>query len=285
VYVGLKGGQVVAGSVSLAGDEVRIKSTEAGALSVSRANIEFIRSKDEQTAYETTIERYRNPRLVDLWTGFVELGISETSGNAITSSITATADATRVTHRDTIDVHFTSLYASSRTGGLPVVTANARRGGISYNLNVTPKLFAFGLTDLEYDEFQGLDLRFAPAGGLGYHLIKDDTKSFDLLGGASLDREFFSNNTNRTSGEALLGEEGFYKLTARASFREKLTFYPNLTNTGDYRMNFDTSAVTTIWRWLGWHFTVSDRLLSSPTAGHKKNDLLFTTGLRLSFGR
>jgi hypothetical protein len=31
--------------------------------------------------------------------------------------------------------------------------------------------------------------------------------------------------------------------------------------------------------------SVSDRLLSDPAPGRKKNDLLFTTGLRLTFAR
>lgn len=285
LYVGLKGGQVVAGAVSLTGDNLSVKSAQAGVVQASRANIESLRSKEEETAYEAEIDRYRNPRLTDLWTGFVDLGVALSRGNAITSSINTAADATRVTSRDKIDVHFTSLYASNRTSGVPLVTANARRGGISYDLNLRPKLFTFAAVDLEYDEFQGLDLRFSPAGGLGYHAIKSDRGFFDLSGGASLDREFFNNNTNHSFAEGLLGEEGLYKLSAKTSFREKLTFYPNLSDTGNYRMNFDASAVTVFWRWLSWQFSVSDRLLSSPIPGRKKNDLLFTTGLRLTFAR
>jgi putative salt-induced outer membrane protein YdiY len=262
-----------------------VKSAEAGVIQSSRANIESIRSKDEQTAYQAELDHYRNSRLSDLWTGFVDLGLALSRGNAITSNLTTTADATRVTSRDKIDVHFTSLYASNKTSGVSLVTANARRGGISYDLNLQPKLFAFASADLEYDEFQGLDLRFSPAGGVGYHAIKSDRGFFDLSGGVSLDREFFSNNTNHSFAEGLLGEEGIYKLSKKTSFREKLTFYPNLSDTGSYRMNFDASAVTAFWRWLSWQFSVSDRLLSNPIPGRKKNDLLFTTGLRITFAR
>lgn len=285
VYVGFKSGQVVVGEFRLSGDMAEMRTEQTGTLKAGRANVEFIRSKEEQTLYETEIDRYRNPRLVDLWTGFVDLGLSATRGNAITSNLATSAQATRVTSRDKIGVHFTSVYSSNRTSGVSLVTANAIRGGIGYDLNITKKVFAFGLTDIEYDEFQGLDLRVAPAGGLGWHLWKTDRGFFDLNGGASLNREFFVGGLNRTSGEALLGQEALYKLTAKTSFREKLVMFPNLTDRGNYRLNFDASAVTALWRWLGWQFTFSDRLLSDPAPGRKKNDLLFTTGFRLTFSR
>ena len=50
-------------------------------------------------------------------------------------------------------------------------------------------------------------------------------------------------------------------------------------------MNFDLSADTALWRWLSWQFTASDRLLSNPVPGRRKNDILFTTGVRLTFAR
>jgi hypothetical protein len=182
-------------------------------------------------------------------------------------------------------VTFTSLYASNDTTGTSLVTANAIRGGINYSLNIRPKWFVFANLDMEFDEFQDLDLRFAPGGGFGYHVLKTDKALFDVFGGAVLDREFFSTGLNRTSGEAQFGEEYVRKLSATSSFREKLVVFPNVTDTGNYRMNFDASLVTTIRKWLAWQVTFSDRYLSNPVGDRKKNDLLFTTGFRLIFAR
>ena len=61
--------------------------------------------------------------------------------------------------------------------------------------------------------------------------------------------------------------------------------FPNLTYTGEYRMNFDLSGVTVIKRWLGWHVTASDRYLSNPVFGRQRNDLILSTGFRLSFAK
>ena len=281
----LNDGQLVVGAPSLKEGRLQILTASAGAVDTGKEIVKTIRSKEEQLVYDTEMDRYRNPRLVDLWAGFVDLGFARAQGNARTGTVSVSANASRVTSRDKIGVYFTSLNASSNIGGKSLTTANAMRGGVGYNLNVSPKAFAFAFTDLEFDEFQSLDLRFAPAGGLGYHVYKGESLVFDLSGGAGLNKEFFSTGLRRTSGEALAGEELIYKLSGAASLRQKMTIYPNLTDRGDYRLNFDMSAVTAIRKWLGWQFTVSNRLLSNPAPGRKRNDILVTTGVRLTFAK
>ena len=66
------------------------------------------------------------------------------------------------------------------------MSASARptpeRGGARYDLNVSKKLFAFGFTDIEADEFQKLDLRVAPGGGFGFHAYKKEKNFLDFFG-------------------------------------------------------------------------------------------------------
>ena len=163
--------------------------------------------------------------------------------------------------------------------------ANAKRGGILYNRNLNPNWFVFASVDLDTDQFQSLDIRFVPAAGLGGHVIKTDATILDLSLGASVNREVFSTGLKRTSGEVLIGQEFTKKFSKATSLQEKLVIYPGVTEVGEYRVNFDTSFATILRRWLSWQVTVSDRLLSNPVAGRKKNDILLTTGLRISFAR
>ncbi len=199
--------------------------------------------------------------------------------------MSVSANATRATTRDKIGVYFTSLYANNAVAGKTVVSANAMRGGINYSLNVTPRLFGFGATDLEFDQFQHLDLRFSPSGGLGFHAVKSESASFDLFGGAALNREFFDTGLNRTSAEILVGDDLVYAVSKSTSLHERLTFYPNVSRSGEYRTNFDLSAATAVKKWLAWQLSVSDRFLSNPLLGAKRNDVIFTTGFRLTFAK
>jgi hypothetical protein len=61
--------------------------------------------------------------------------------------------------------------------------------------------------------------------------------------------------------------------------------FNNLSNKGEYRVNFDISANTRVNNWLTWRITLSDRYLSNPLANRLHNDLLYTMGLAFSFSR
>jgi putative salt-induced outer membrane protein YdiY len=283
LHIGLTDGQTVVGTVETADGKFNVRTQAAGVISTSKESVLFIRNDDEEKAFEAEIDHLRNPRLVDLWTGTLDLGYATSKGNANTDTFTLSANANRATTRDKIEVYYTSIFSASDVTGSRQNTANSKRGGISYSLNVDSKAFVFGSVDLESDQFQDLDLRFSPAGGAGYHAIATMPTQLDFRFGAAANREFFSTGLNRTSAEILLGQELAHKFSARTSVQEKLVFFPNVSDTGAYRINFDTTAATALRRWLSWQFTVSDRFLSNPVAGRKKNDLLISTGARLTF--
>ena len=58
-----------------------------------------------------------------------------------------------------------------------------------------------------------------------------------------------------------------------------------MSDAGAYRANLDITAVTAVRRWFSWQVTVSDRFLSNPIGGRKKNDALISTGIRLTFAK
>ncbi len=189
----------------------------------------------------------------------------------------------RRTQRDKISISATTLFAQNSNSGASETTANAIRGGTRYDVTLSDLMFIFGFINLEFDEFQDLDLRSVLGGGLGWHVRNTERTVLDLFSGGSFNQEFFTSET-RKSGEIVLGQELAYRLVESTALSERLAFYPNLSNTGEYRLQFDATLTTELARWLAWHFTVSDRFLSNPIPGVKKNDVLMTTGVRFSFG-
>jgi putative salt-induced outer membrane protein YdiY len=285
VYIGLSDGQTVAGALQTNGANLQVRTQAAGNVSAALASVQTFRNQAEQTAFETQIERFRNPHLNDLWTGFLDLGFAATQGNAKTTTFTLSSRADRVTTRDKIGVYYTSIFASNSTTGTKLSTANAKRGGVQYDVNLNKKFFAWGAFDLESDEFQQLDLRFVPAAGIGHHTINTDNTKLDLRVGVAGNREFFFNNVRRNSVEVLFGEDFSHNFSKVTSIQQHFRYYPNMTNSGQYRMNFDTTFATALARWLSLQFTFSDRYLSNPVPGRKSNDLLYSTGIRMTFAR
>jgi putative salt-induced outer membrane protein YdiY len=190
----------------------------------------------------------------------------------------------RATQRDKISIYATSVYATSDTAGESRTTANAIRGGTRYDVNLSERLFTFGFIDLEFDEFQNLDLRNVLGGGLGWHIVKNGRTSFDFFSGGSFNQEYFADDITRKSAELVLGQEFNRTIREGTVFTEKLSIFPNLSDTGAYRLQFDSGISTKLAEWLAWHVTLSDRFQSNPVPGVQKNDVLLTTGVRFAFG-
>jgi len=80
-----------------------------------------------------------------------------------------------------------------------------------------------------------------------------------------------------------LGDELSHKLGAASLFTQRFYYYPNLNNGGGYRTALDAGLSTKLNTWLGWQMGFSDRYTSNPVGANLKNDLVFTTGLALTF--
>ena len=148
LHVGLKDGQTVVGTVSAQAGKVQLLTKEAGSIAASKDSIVVIRSDKEQAAYDAALDRLQHPHLTDFWGGFLDAGLSTTKGNSDTLSFVLGAKAVRAAPSDKITVYMNSIYAKNNTTGTPVTTAHAITGGIRGDLNLNPKLFAFGFTDL-----------------------------------------------------------------------------------------------------------------------------------------
>jgi putative salt-induced outer membrane protein YdiY len=291
LHLALKDGQTVVGTVTTADGKLDVATKETGEVVAPKEAVVTVRNDGEEKSYEAEIDRLRNPHLTDFWSGILDTGLSVTRGNSATLAYNLSAKAARVTSRDKISVFSTAVYASDDTTPPSRTTAHAIRGGIRGDLNVRERLFVFGFADFEYDQFQHLDLRNVLGGGLGYHVIKTKNTTFDVFGGGDYEQEYFSatpafpTGLTRKTEEAVLGEELDSKLNGRTTLSEKFSLFPNVSDTGSYRFQFDATAATKLKAWLGWQVTYSDRYLSNPLPGLKKNDMLLSTGLRLTFGK
>jgi hypothetical protein len=280
LHVVLADGQTVTGKVETRGESLQVESKEA-----PLAGVQAIRDEAAQKEYE----RHLKPRIFDLWTGYADFGAALARGNAETTTLSTAFNASRATKTDKIGLHFNQIYSTAVVNRLSNTTANAVRGGWTYDRNLTKRLFVNVFNDYEYDAFQNLDLRFVLGGGVGYSVVKSDRTQLDLLGGMAYNHEKFSPvltpSLTRDSAEFYWGDDFSYKLNGVTSFKQSYRMFNNLSDIGEYRVNFDVGLVTTMRKWLSWQIAASDRYLSNPLPGRKTNDLLLSTGFRVSFAR
>jgi hypothetical protein len=281
VTVVLPTGDSVQGKLETQGPDLEV-ATPAGQRSAPLAAVTAIRNDTEQAAYE----RLQHPGLLELWTGYFDLGFALTRGNSRNRTLTTAFNASRITRTSKLTAYMNEIYAASRVNGLDSTTANAIRGGWSYNHDIRPRLFLTAFNDYEHDQFQDLDLRFVLGGGAGYSVIKrGDNVRLDVLGGADYNHENFGSGLTRNFAEANMGDDLLYKISGITTLNQSFRFFANLTDTGEYRINFDLSTATTLKKWLSWQVTASSRFLSNPLPGRQRNDLLLSTGFRFTFAR
>ena len=281
LYLTLADGRTVSGLVSMNNGRVEIRSATGGPVVNDKSTVTFVRSEAEHLAYL----RQLNPGWFDQWTGDANLGIALTQGNSDTTNVALGMAISRTTAHDKTSLYAAAIYSRDSTSGDSRTTANSIRSGLRYERNINRKWFGYAFTDFERNGLQDLNLRWVLGGGLGYRLIRSEHTQLDLLGGLAWNREYFSGIDNdRSSAEAQIGQTLEQRLGTRTTLKEQLYFFPNLSNGGEYRVNFDASLQTDITRRIGWRLGLSDRYLSNPILGLEKNDLILTTGVSVKLG-
>jgi YD repeat-containing protein len=300
LHVGLAGGQMVVGSVATKDGQILVTTQTAGVVTAAKDSVQVIRSDSEEAAYDAAMERLQHPHLGDFWSGTLDTGLSLTRGNSATLSYTLAGRAVRQTDRDKITVYTTAVYGKNDTTSPSQVIAHQITGGVRADVNVSERWFVFAATDFNSNALQNLNLQNVIDGGFGGHVIKTKTTQFDIFAGAGYNQEFFGAYTlpnptpppatnpfpavTQRNAVANAGETFSTKLGSRSTFTETFNYFPNLSGPSGYRYTFNTVLSTAISRWLGWQFSLNDNFLSNPPFGIKKNDLILSTGLRLTFG-
>jgi len=293
LHVTLKGGKTAVGPVTTSDGKIEIATKTAGTIEAPKEDVTLIRNDAEQQAFE----KLEHPGLLHGWNGGANVGFSVARGNSQTENLALAFNAVHPTLNDKITIYANTIDTKNDLA-TPTTVANLTQGGLRYDRNLNPRLFVFGAADFMSNALQFLDLRGVYSGGFGLHAIKSDATILDFLGGLNYTHETYSNgpliagsappayvsygHTNRFAA-LTLGEELDQKLGKSTVITQSFDFYPDLQQTGQYRGTFNLGSVTKLSKWLGWQNQFGDIYVSNPPVGAKKNDVILTTGLNVTF--
>ncbi len=301
VYLTLKDGSKLAGKITTKDGQFVVAAPAPTAVTsapaASKDTVVAVRNDAEQKAYDLAAERMAHPKFTYFWGGLFDTGLALTRGNSSTTTFTLASKAVRETPKDKLTLYGNYIYGKDSSTPPVRTTANQLNAGIRGDLNLTPRVYVFAFADYQTNELQHLDLRQVYGGGFGYHVIKTERMIFDVFGGISYERDAFGEYvllgppisvipaSTSNSAAAVIGEEFAVKLNKRSTFTERLGLFPNLSHPGDFRSQFDTTLVTQLKTWLNWQITFSDSYINYPPPGLNSNDLLLSTGLRVTWGK
>ncbi len=295
LHVSLKDGKTAVGPVTTADGKIEIATKASGTVEAPKDDVTLIRNDAEQQAYDKSL----HPGLRHGWNGGANVGFSVARGNSQTENLAVAFNAVHPTLNDKITLYASSIYSKNDLPAPGSVGANLVQGGLRYDRNINPRLFAFTGADFMANALQFLDLRASYGAGFGYHAIKSEATTLNFLGGLNFTHETYSNgpvnlpitvpptfvsygHTNKFVA-LTLGEELNHKLGKSTVVTQNLYFYPDLQDTSQYRGIFNLGTVTKISKRFGWQNQFGDVYVSNPPVGAKKNDLVITTGLNFSF--
>jgi putative salt-induced outer membrane protein YdiY len=281
LHVQLPDGKTVAGAVTTSDGKLEVATSSGGTVEANVGDVKALRNDAEETSYEKTL----HPGLLQGWKSGLNAGFALTGGNSETKSLSIGFLGARQTTTDKLGLYANTVYATNDApNASPHLTADTAGGGARYDHDLTPRVFGFAAADFFANSLQSLNLRSVFGGGAGYHAIKSDTTTLDLLGGLNYTHESYTTLT-RNFAALTLGEELTHKIGKSTVLNEQLSLFPDLNSLGDYRGTFSFATVTKLSKLLGWQNSFNDVYVTNPPAGKKQNDLILTTGLNVSFGQ
>jgi len=173
------------------------------------------------------------------WSIKLEAGGAFTEGNTDTLAGRGRFDLSRKTDDDWLRFHLAVRFAEQNDKR----TENEYRGGVRYEHSLTPRWFWFTRTEMEFDEFENLDLRATAATGAGYHWWKTPERELKTRLGVGYRHESFDTGLTRDAAVFDLGLDCRLALASWAEFTSEGTYSPAFEDFDDYRLYFDTALV------------------------------------------
>jgi len=284
VAVIIKGQKPIEGQMELtpAGEW---KITASGkSQNIAAATIDTIMVATEYEALEN-----HNAKPWQDWKGTSTLGYSIQRGDQDTSNLAITVAAIRerpdgpIFHR-----HFRTNFGlttllSKSTQGATNITSNTLSTSVREDYLFSPANFVFIIGGLDHIGSQGLYLRETFGGGYGRTLIDRSRVNFSVLAGVTFVHEKFFTGANDQTAAVLVGEKLGIQISKRVRLDHNLNFYPNLSNTGQYRFDTTTGLTANLSKRFSLNTSFIDLYLTNPAAGSHKNNVAFTTGVGYAF--
>ena len=131
---------------------------------------------------------------IDLWDGYINLGINLRQGNTVQIDYTFSAGMQRRSSSTRFKTDYTADYSryEDQETKERKVTADSQRLTSSYDWFFNPKVY-FRAADVEYisDKFLNLDYRVHYGVALGYHIIDTSRTTWDVNAGPSYQKSKF----------------------------------------------------------------------------------------------
>ncbi len=217
----------------------------------------------------------------EIWTARIELGLLGKTGNTESLTFFGRAEAKRTTEIERLLFYLQGRY-SEQNG---VRDTNEVMGGSHIEVDLTDRWYIFGRIDLEYDEFENLDLRATATAGPGYFWIREPDEELKTRAGIGYQHESYDDGSSMDQMIAELGVEYRKELAPWLLFVHSTTYYPTFEDIGDYRIVMDNAGEIPLSSDRRWKLKlgVKNEYDAMPVSGVERMDTTYYANFVLDF--
>jgi putative salt-induced outer membrane protein YdiY len=224
-----------------------------------------------------------NPQ--DQWTGSVVAGGLLTRGNSDTDAFNIAFSLTRRTDDDRFNINGQYLFGRQRnvdTGEKTTATDNWRVGA-KYDHFISEKFYGFGSINIEKDRIAALNIRAAPAVGVGYQWVERPDFNFNTEAGLAFLYEDFETGGSNESVTLRLAYHLDKEVRKGVTVFHNLAFYPSIEDVSDYLVQTDAGIRAELTEKMFTELKVELRYDSTPAPDASRSDLRYILGVGWNF--
>lgn len=214
----------------------------------------------------------------DKWNGSFGLGITLQQGSTNSNQGSFTLDAVRTTETRRLLANVIAV-RGHENGERDTDNLNA---DFRSERNFGKDMFGYFALGAERDGVQELQMRGSAGGGLGSHLYRSETLSFNAYLGLAWSEERYRGEEPSRGLEGLLGEELRYRISEHSSLTQRLVVYPDSVS-GGTRFALQGALSTRINSTLGLQVAVLQKYREKVRGDAANLDTVVFTGITAGF--
>ncbi len=281
VHVAVDSGDTLVGPMEASGDGSVVRS-KLGDISISPTDITHLWAEGTENPQVAAVREKAEAEIEAAkpkWSTTLEGGLTRTEGNTDTLEGHGRLDVKRVTQSDLLHMYLAGKFSEQNDRR----TTNEYFGGIRYENSVTERWFWYVRTELEFDEFEDIDLRATAAAGGGYYWLKRPEHELKTNLGVGYRHESYDGG--RTENDAVLDLGLDYRVDVApwVQLTHSTVYSPDFLEFDNYRLRLDTALLMPFKdeRW-AWKVGMRNEYNSRPQPGFDRLDNTYYTSIVLS---
>jgi len=292
---------------SISGSSIVVESSELGLIEISRDRFQGMGpleatdlKTDENPQIPGTADRQEaaaekaivvpadtgteeSPALPKRWSGSLSLGAQLQEGNTDSTDLHFDAKAKREVPLKELQLKFRADYGETEGE----TDTNKVFGEAKFKAFRCERFYLFGVTNMEHDEMEDLDLRAQFYAGPGYYFIKKERTAMLAEIGAGIvgewtDAEDGSDETIEPGGWINL--EWTQRLCKTMEFFQGVTVYPSFGDAGEFRLRSESTLKAPLGKRWALKLSAIDDYDSNPESEDAdRNDLQLITSVGYEF--